>query len=159
MNAPRSVKGLGRGVGDDYVDRRQVQAWQHVQPSRTNPPCGLTGALSPVSTSLQSKAQQTTKHTGRNTPAFPSDSCTLSHTLHPHKTTSMVGGSSAGDTPVPIPNTAVKPRSADGTAEETRWESTSPPAFVFLAALAPEGVLGRFVLFVPERTKSFHGQS
>ena len=40
---------------------------------------------------------------------------------------SFVGGSSVGDTPVPIPNTAVKPHSADGTAGEARWESTSPP--------------------------------
>ena len=40
---------------------------------------------------------------------------------------------SAGDygaraTPVPIPNTVVKPRRADGTAGEARWESTSSPA-------------------------------
>jgi hypothetical protein len=39
----------------------------------------------------------------------------------------LVGGCSARDTPVPIPNTEVKPRSADGTAGEARWESTSPP--------------------------------
>ena len=28
-----------------------------------------------------------------------------------------------GDTPVPIPNTMVKPWAADGTALETAWES------------------------------------
>ena len=33
-----------------------------------------------------------------------------------------------GDTPVPIPNTMVKPREADGTALETVWESRWPPA-------------------------------
>ena len=33
----------------------------------------------------------------------------------------------AGDTPVPIPNTMVKTRAADGTILETVWESRWPP--------------------------------
>jgi hypothetical protein len=37
------------------------------------------------------------------------------------------GGYSGGATPVPIPNTVVKPSSADGTALATRWESRTPP--------------------------------
>ena len=37
------------------------------------------------------------------------------------------GGYCEGETPVPIPNTAVKPHSADGTAWATAWESKSPP--------------------------------
>ena len=37
------------------------------------------------------------------------------------------GGNSGGETPVPIPNTAVKPSSADGTAWVTLWESRTPP--------------------------------
>jgi hypothetical protein len=37
------------------------------------------------------------------------------------------GGDSEGDTPVPIPNTEVKPFSADGTWGETPWESRSLP--------------------------------
>ena len=32
-----------------------------------------------------------------------------------------------GETPVPIPNTMVKPQAADGTALETMWESRWPP--------------------------------
>ena len=32
-----------------------------------------------------------------------------------------------GETPVPIPNTMVKPQAADGTALETVWESRWPP--------------------------------
>ncbi len=32
-----------------------------------------------------------------------------------------------GDTPVPIPNTTVKTREADGTALETVWESRRAP--------------------------------
>jgi len=39
----------------------------------------------------------------------------------------LIGDSSAGDPPDPIPNSEVKPRSADGTAGATRWESTSSP--------------------------------
>jgi hypothetical protein len=37
------------------------------------------------------------------------------------------GGSGEGETPVPIPNTAVKPLSADGTARASVWESRSLP--------------------------------
>ena len=43
--------------------------------------------------------------------------------------TTDFGGHSGGVTPVPIPNTEVKPTSADGTWEETPWESRSPPDF------------------------------
>ena len=32
-----------------------------------------------------------------------------------------------GETPVPIPNTMVKTRAADGTMLETAWESRWPP--------------------------------
>ncbi len=37
------------------------------------------------------------------------------------------GGYTAGVTPVPIPNTVVKPRRADDTALVTAWERRSPP--------------------------------
>ena len=46
--------------------------------------------------------------------------------------TSFSGVSSEGETPVPIPNTEVKPLSADGTALETVWESRSPPGSYFI---------------------------
>src|SRR5690606_36673645 len=49
----------------------------------------------------------------------------------------QAGGHGAGATPVPIPNTAVKPRSADGTARDTGWESTSPPAHIFSLPARP----------------------
>ena len=39
----------------------------------------------------------------------------------------LSGGNSVGVTPVPIPNTEVKPHSADGTALATEWESRSLP--------------------------------
>ena len=39
-----------------------------------------------------------------------------------------------GETPVPIPNTTVKPMAADGTALETVWESRWLPDFYNLIA-------------------------
>ncbi len=59
--------------------------------------------------------------------------------------TTDFGGHSGGVTPVPIPNTEVKPTSADGTWEETPWESRTPPDFSF--ANAPAIVVGAFVRF------------
>ena len=41
------------------------------------------------------------------------------------------GAYSGGATPVPIPNTEVKPSSADGTARETVWESRSAPGNLY----------------------------
>ncbi len=43
------------------------------------------------------------------------------------KTISILGDHSSGVPPVPIPNTEVKPASADGTAGVIRWESRSLP--------------------------------
>jgi hypothetical protein len=40
------------------------------------------------------------------------------------------GGYIVGATPVPIPNTEVKPYGADGTARATAWESRSPPGLI-----------------------------
>src|SRR5207237_875773 len=50
------------------------------------------------------------------------------------------GGHRSRVTPVPIPNTEVKPATADGTAWETVWESRSLPAVIrgrddFISAL------------------------
>ena len=42
--------------------------------------------------------------------------------------TKNAGGHRIRVTPVPIPNTEVKPDTADGTAWETVWESRSLPA-------------------------------
>src|SRR5947208_5431843 len=40
------------------------------------------------------------------------------------------GGYGEGETPLPIPNRAVKPLSADGTWLARAWESRSPPVFL-----------------------------
>ena len=45
------------------------------------------------------------------------------------KKNTVSGDNSGGATPVPIPNTEVKPSCADGTAGVTLWESRSLPEF------------------------------
>ena len=45
------------------------------------------------------------------------------------------GGHTAGVTPVPIPNTVVKPRRADDTALVTVWERRSPPGFFLMGRI------------------------
>src|ERR1700730_6148628 len=47
--------------------------------------------------------------------------------------TKFAGGHRSRVTPVPIPNTEVKPATADGTAWETVWESRSLPALSQIA--------------------------
>ena len=47
------------------------------------------------------------------------------------------GGFGVGETPLPIPNRAVKPHSADGTWPSRAWESRSPP--VLHSRAAPPG--------------------
>ena len=51
--------------------------------------------------------------------------------IYPLKLIKVFGGYSEEVTPVPIPNTAVKLFSADGTAWATVWESRTPPDFFF----------------------------
>ena len=55
----------------------------------------------------------------------------------PERTVS--GGHGGGETPVPIPNTAVKPASADGTWGVAPWESRTPPGFLQTVPPAQRG--------------------
>ena len=48
------------------------------------------------------------------------------------------GNDSERDTPVPIPNTEVKPLSADGTWVVTPWESRTLPDEIFLGSSTVE---------------------
>src|ERR1700756_2851324 len=48
------------------------------------------------------------------------------------------GGFGEGETPLPIPNRAVKPLSADGTWPARAWESRTPPVYL-IARAAPGG--------------------
>ena len=49
------------------------------------------------------------------------------------------GGHAAGVTPVPIPNTEVKPRRADDTARVTVWERRSLPGLIKTKGRCPNG--------------------
>ena len=57
------------------------------------------------------------------------------------------GGYSVGATPVPIPNTAVKPHCVDGTARAAAWESRSPPD---LSHKGPWTLIGSGAFFIAE---------
>src|SRR6478609_457798 len=50
------------------------------------------------------------------------------------------------ETPLPIPNRAVKPFSADGTWGATPWESRSPPVFIPSSPTQPVGLVALGIL-------------
>src|SRR3712207_3497085 len=56
------------------------------------------------------------------------------------------GGFSVGETPLPIPNRAVKPHSADGTWLARAWESRSPPVLLASRLRAARRRFGRVEL-------------
>src|SRR5215471_12345747 len=78
------------------------------------------------------------------------------------------GGHRSRVTPVPIPNTEVKPATADGTAWETAWESRSLPGLFSRGPLlkdsgpfsfSPDPVAFLFRdVFRPLHDKSHRGQ-
>jgi hypothetical protein len=57
-------------------------------------------------------------------------------------TDEFLGDHSEGETPVPIPNTEVKPFNADGTAWVTVWESRTLPR---LKLEGPSEMMGLFI--------------
>src|SRR3954468_20013763 len=60
-------------------------------------------------------------------PSFWAASCAVFKLRRGAPVSQPFGGHSEGDTPLPIPNRAVKPLSADGTWPARAWESRSPP--------------------------------
>ena len=65
----------------------------------------------------------------------------------PHDKFTISGGNDEGVPPVPIPNTAVKPFSADGTWLETARESRSLPESIFLSSsMAEHSAVNRVVV-------------
>ena len=59
--------------------------------------------------------------------------CQSFKAVYAARSISVFGGHTGGVTPVPIPNTEVKPSRADGTAWVTVWESRSLPKFLYKA--------------------------
>src|SRR4051812_39439960 len=55
----------------------------------------------------------------------------------------LFGGHSEGETPLPIPNRAVKPLRADGTWPSRAWESRSPPNYLRATGRPERAARGR----------------
>ena len=86
-----------------------MYAWQHVQLTGTNRPRAWVSSTLMIVLAMKSSGLRRR----RTTPELTTD----------------FGGHGGGVTPVPIPNTEVKPSSADGTWDECPRESRTPPDF------------------------------
>ena len=93
-----------RAVEDDDVDRPQVQAWRHAQPSGTNSPSAL-----PVQAHALELAPGGFRWDQHQESLFCFQSIAEK---------SYSGGFGPGVPPLPIPNREVKPGRADGTAPQ-----------------------------------------
>src|SRR4051794_3490474 len=71
----------------------------------------------------------------------------------------LCGGYFGGVTPVPIPNTEVKPTRADGTAREAVWESRSLPHLFWPASLTLAGLFHFPAARIRRRPPSSTGRS
>ena len=99
-----------RAVGDDHVDRPKVYALQGVQPIGTNCPNELLKRAAPKRAApLRPKNVRNPRDTGF---AIGDGRNLTTHITHPRRLRWLGGGVP----PLPIPNRAVKPASADGTA-------------------------------------------
>jgi hypothetical protein len=135
-----------------------VQVAQATQPSGTNRPCGLASPALDCQ-----KSTSNTTHAGTPDRSFQlpttkalSVQFEFEFELLRQRRNPLVGGNSARVTPVPIPNTVVKPRCADGTAREIGWESTSSPANSCTTQHRPDSQLesqGGFALGRPALTR------
>ena len=101
-----------------------MEAWQHVKLTRTNRPCGLI-IIRPLSHNARTTCARTCSLLEEHLPTLRELRRRLSCTarfffdafLNIHSFVSRwTGGNCGGATPDPIPNSEVKPSSADGTA-------------------------------------------
>ena len=124
-----------RAVEDDDVDRPQVQAWRHAQPSGTNSPSAL-----PVQAHALELAPGGFRWDQHQESLFCFQSIAEK---------SYSGGFGPGVPPLPIPNREVKPGRADGTApqcgrvgrrllEGVSCRNARDSFFVFFPILHPE---------------------
>ena len=101
---------------DDLVDRRKVEAWQHVEPKRTNRgtaflcPNYRVYACVDADSLVDLTSNRCSNSAGKQ--FFKFDRIIG----HQFATGSVFGAHSAGEIPVTIPNTEVKPSSGDYTA-------------------------------------------
>jgi hypothetical protein len=101
--------------------------WQHTELTGTNKPCGLAIFYFTVALDLLLLGLLGTTNRIFSYPSFLYTAGTRQPKAAGTEKIMLFGGNSESETPVPIPNTEVKPLSADGTAREAWWESRSPP--------------------------------
>ncbi len=94
-----------------------MEAWQQVELTGTNSSCGLL---------IFSNFSRPSSATRRHKPSLIKAQEIELFVFRPQGR-QVSGGYVGGATPVPIPNTEVKPSRADGTAQATVWESRSLP--------------------------------
>src|ERR1700748_2897190 len=70
---------------------------------------------------------------------MPCGDCAVLKGLREGVVSQVSGGYGEGETPLPIPNRAVKPLSADGTWPARAWESRSPPVLLVKPRLLVAG--------------------
>ena len=105
-----------RAVEDDDVDRPQVQAWRHVQPSGTNSPKRLEKNIH-SSLALQLCLRLDRLLFCRIASGLVLDSLPYTGVKRTPARERNSGDDSARAPPLPIPNREVKPCHADGTAK------------------------------------------
>ena len=116
---------------DHHVDRPEVYVRERIQLTGTNRPRAWflhhAWYRSGCSCSLWNSREVcfSSPASCRHTDRLSLDSSSSLHVQRQH----VFGGDSGRVTPVPIPNTEVKPSSADGTWAEWPWESRTPPDF------------------------------
>ena len=106
-----------RVVPDEHVDRAQVQAWRHVQPSATNSP-NTSRTRSGWQHCLQCAEvwEIQTEKAKCEWNAFPALSFRAMSRLRQESLERDTWWLQHGGPPLPIPNREVKPRRADDTA-------------------------------------------
>ena len=107
--ASSKIRSRHRAVADYDVDRPQVQAWRHVQPSGTNCP-------NVPEKRKQARLAVVGSGVSRSLPPLPSWSFQGHHRAESREKRHS-GDDSIRAPPLPIPNREVKPYHADGTAK------------------------------------------
>src|ERR1044071_9274325 len=155
MNTP-GPQGPSRALGDYQVDRAQVYGGQPLQPSATNRPCSLISSVFSQhrSTSIAVLPGIGNGESGienRGASPIPGSRFPIPGSLR-----RLAADQRAGATPVPIPNTVVKTRSADGTTIERSWESRPSSA---IPQGSPSSLRGRASFFERRQRSTVNGNA
>ena len=118
-------------MADNHVDRPDVYAQQCVQQTGTNRPRAWyrysasrkrASSACAVFDAVHGTIERCACIAVQSSPV-----CARPVTIRQVECAQISGGHGGRATPVPIPNTEVKPASADGTWGQFPWESRSPP--------------------------------